>query len=105
MSKHTPGPWDAMLKPKPSRIDHGWRTISQCGADWIVAAPREQVAGLILGHHEANAHLIAAAPELLEASIQFRRSIWTGDMDAMPTIDALRMLDAAIAKAIGEEIE
>ena len=52
---------------------------------------------------DAQAMLEAVgAPELLEAAIQFRRSVWTGDMDAMPTIDTLEMLDTAIAKASGE---
>ncbi len=55
MSKHTPGPW----------------TFRQAGANWRVYASdgRSFDAGDALYHpeNEANARLIAAAPELLRA--------------------------------------
>jgi len=55
MSKHTPGPWKASLR-------HGnsdeWEIMSPSDGNWKVAT---------VDTIKANANLIAAAPELLEA--------------------------------------
>jgi hypothetical protein len=58
------------------------------------------------GHHQANANLIAAAPELLEALQNLKREVVLSDIDLAyieshfrPHIDRAR---AAIAKALGQ---
>ena len=54
MSKHTPGPWDAI--PDCPEEGHG---------DWYVVAENEDV--LSRGSSRDDARLIAAAPDLLAA--------------------------------------
>lgn len=53
------------------------------------------------GHHQANANLIAAAPELLEA-LQESMKIW--ESSPLDVSEASILLDcrAAIAKALGQ---
>lgn len=71
-SKHTPGPWNAGRCPandsrwriygsewNGSEV-YRYRTAVASTANWLSTDPAEEV--------EANAHLIAAAPELLEAA-------------------------------------
>ncbi|EGT4307680.1 hypothetical protein AUM89_21550 [Cronobacter sakazakii] len=95
--KGTPGPWVA------SKTDRGIGPI--CKDD-------DQSYGMILpvawvefderpGVHQANANLIAAAPDLIEAlnsimELQTRGYVVLGDK-------CTEMARAAIAKAIGEE--
>jgi DNA-directed RNA polymerase subunit RPC12/RpoP len=57
MSKHTPGPWD--------KVVHGERD-SRVGASTLIAIVYS-TAFRDRENQEANAHLIAAAPDLLEA--------------------------------------
>lgn len=63
--KHTPEPWTAMPKPAASYDDQGWRSLSMCGSNWMVAAPSSTVLkienGAVVGKqwdHEANAKRI-----------------------------------------------
>ena len=104
MSQHTPGPWSITN-------DGAWFLVMAGGvAGQIVAnvnpescpdsrsAPAfRQMPG------QANAHLIAAAPELLEASKVARHAlselIATGDRRVFEA--ALSALDAVIARAEG----
>jgi hypothetical protein len=86
---HTPGPWEVV-----------WRT----NACYEIEAPGQpgysakKVATTSLTNHEANASLIAAAPELLEAlkeifnssTVEFSEEQWT-------------RYGALIAKAEGEQ--
>lgn len=63
MSKHTPGPWEAIFLHMDScNLDrHGWEIFTP---DYGVAAWIERGAPI---RKEADAHLIAAAPDLLLA--------------------------------------
>lgn len=103
MSKHTPGPWDAA-------IEHGCHAV-------IAAVAGEPKAVAIVGNRTpddgyeatrfANARLIAAAPELLEALRITRGNVASlGPAGALepyaPYREWLAMIDAAIAKATGE---
>lgn len=94
--EHTPGPWEAkgvVVWAAPVQLIGGGtyhRPISDC-----------RVEGMVKGHenNEANARLIAAAPDLLEACA----SVWllladTGDNKLRLIADECR---AAIAKAEG----
>ena len=84
MSKHTPGPWHTageqgvQIRSAKDQIAKVW---TMRGNEW-----------------KANARLIAAAPELLEA-LKLARSIIGHPDDAHS-----QMIDAAIAKATGEQV-
>lgn len=78
MSAHTPGPW---------RINPGAGEVR--GADWNVI-----VADV---GSDADARLIAAAPDLLDACVRLLDAVARGDHKAK-AIDAAR---AAVAKATG----
>lgn len=54
-------------------------------------------------YQRADANLIAAAPELLDALQNARRALGAGrNLDFSDWIDANRQADAAIAKALGD---
>ena len=83
MSKHTEGPWN----------------VSNHNSDYIEDSDRKLVA-CVWGSSqelEANARLIAAAPELLEALIDCRRTLEIANFT-----QELAVVNAAIAKAKGE---
>src|SRR5690625_3319071 len=120
MSKHTPGPWEVaeengdyfvQVASQPSachpmfdryRIIHGW--VGGDGTD----SPNPE-----LGTPIANARLIAAAPELLEALMQMvERISYYAELkeEGIPNIEDwaytynsgdMQRARAAIAKAIG----
>lgn len=82
MSKHTPGPWFYA----ESEVGTPFVDSESVGDLSAVALP--------LDEQKANAHLIAAAPDLLEAL-----------EDLLPWLEDARMADgarAAIAKARGQ---
>jgi hypothetical protein len=88
-SKHTPGPWFAHgryigTKNHKSAIGE-CRSASGCWSDDEPAS--------------ANARLIAAAPDLLDAALSTIDTIEGGPTQVADAITALR---AAIAKATGE---
>lgn len=95
MSNHTPGPWGI----------NGGKTYtneisakSPRGKIWVIA----RTTGSKVGREQdnANAHLIAAAPELLAAlklALSFVPAFTTADFGA----EAARQIRAAIAKAEG----
>ncbi len=113
-TKHTPGPWIAAQSDPAEGCDVWW--ITACPA----ANQEKEIATVPGGYpherHEANASLIAAAPELLEALRELltdmviaqgnmrkaakRDPAWEGCAEIIqPRVDAAR---AAIAKAEGK---
>ena len=100
MSAHTPGPWAF------SRWDqYGDTRFYIAQADVAPYTPNfSDVATLIaetvsierVAIQEANARLIAAAPELLEALLDCRRALEIANFT-----QELAVVDAAIAKATG----
>ena len=96
MSKHTPGPWWAKREGfstiyVEARIEGGLiQEVAACGP---TEAGKEQ--------QEANARLIAAAPELLEA-LQMCRVEMPGTRFKKMVFDEQKVA-AAIAKATGEQ--
>ncbi len=87
-TKHTPGPWT---------FDRDWRRIPMIfGADGMPVASIEKGITLkgipVEPHCEANARLIAAAPDLLAAIINSDDAHWTPAMRA------------AMHKALDEDI-
>jgi len=91
MSKHTPGPWEIKR-----HYDSGYKNISaqkHTALAQVVWCMEDEDRS---PECEANAHLIAAAPELLEALERVKATgVFLG---AIPQ----EMMDAAIAKAKGE---
>ena len=89
MSGHTPGPWVVLQNP----MSHDCITSDDCR---ICDMPRwdDEYAE----EETANARLIAAAPDLLEA-LQAIEKYMRADFDDMPMSGKAR---AAIAKATGE---
>lgn len=93
---HTPGPWKVSgLDPNvigPVRI----LVVPNAGAD----VPQQQAVARVTdrtGESAANARLIAAAPDLLEAA---RHAVMEWRLHGQLT-DSCRVLEAAIAKAQG----
>ena len=108
--KHTPGPWEVQRAfPRMTEIwqAHAGRTTSYHVARALAAIPGfGNEDSPPVEHAEANARLIAAAPELLEVSKRFRAEL--ADVVGMCAGDAelarlLADVDAAIAKATGKE--
>lgn len=97
MSKHTPGPWSAEVDREN---DHEIN---------IVSGNRPFVATAWPANHqedkeqEANARLIAAAPELLEALRIVRDTLPHINGNASSVNSLLKLTGAAIAKATGEQ--
>ena len=97
MSKHTLGPWEAS-EGYPSDTWHvdmpsrGYSVVvSRAEEDWDMAVEEVQ----------ANAHLIAAAPELLDALETLLLSTERDDMNFR--VRAMEAAREAIAKAKGGE--
>lgn len=89
MSKHTPGPWVITSDP-----NHELYTfISQKDVDKVIA--RITTADSPSGSNRANAQLIAAAPDMLEALKQMVQEMELSEWDCPAMIRA----KAAIAKA------
>ena len=89
MSKHTPGPW----------ATDGGDTVVAMGNQIVVTAPAPD--GASREEMKANARLIAAAPELLEAlKGMLQAFLCTQDPDAYPSDAPCNLARAAIAKAV-----
>ena len=90
-AKHTPGPWNAFNSIKAigvgsERSDVAWVRFEECGLRDTARSQEED---------EANARLIAAAPDLLDA---LQVMLDAAQHDITQECDIAR---AAIAKAIG----
>lgn len=100
--KHTPGPWTAR-----EVSGAGWP--GQRGFAIDFNADQEQVVDFV--YEEADAHLIAAAPDLLEALLSARDVIatalkssapdWFETDDDVASHHTVKKIDAAISKARG----
>lgn len=89
MSKHTQGPWTTVARTN-SYID-----IEAQNQQGYAA---KKIASVSINNHEANARLIAAAPELLEA---LQLVTMTAGWQYM-LAETRDLINAAIAKATGE---
>jgi hypothetical protein len=104
MSKHTPGPWVFEYRDgkhplndcNGSRIDGLWATNGE-----FILGDVTGWDGGYFGPNEANARLIAAAPDMLEALEMVRNADNDCKNDGLPTIPqaARDRIDRAIAKA------
>jgi hypothetical protein len=100
-SKHTPGPWS--IEPHPERPDLPIRVmggkgerVARCSQISLCTTPEEC---------KANARLISAAPDLLEALVMVRDADNDCIADGLQTIPPTprAKIDAAIAKAKGTQ--
>ena len=97
MSKHTPGPWTVFKGTRNDvHLPQAQRSASFCGCLDEKGWP---VAEVHTGNIHANARLIAAAPEMLEALIEF---IECGS-NAGHNADLVARVTAVIKKARGEK--
>ena len=97
-AKHTPGPWKIVER----NADRIFREISIRPVNSQVKGAVFPIASVRYPSQEfgqANARLIAAAPDLLGALQQWAHAVAIGD--EVELINASAARDAAIAKAIG----
>ena len=92
MSKHTPGPWNFR------RNDYYW----EFGNEEVQLGDVCASQCTDPGKEEANARLIAAAPDLLEAC-RVASALLKGAPRSLGYYFDARQLDAAIQKAVGAE--
>lgn len=92
MSKHTAGPWECVKRSHGAMLVRSEASgVNGYLAEIYSSRPSER---------DANARLIAAAPELLDALIQIADA---GDQEQSMYLDPhIDMARAAIAKATGE---
>lgn len=86
MTQHTPGPW---------RYEASTKTIRSVPANYWLASMNSWDGAV---DHDANAHLIAAAPDLLAAAQRISAWIKAG---CDPSDKSVAGLHAAIARATG----
>ena len=95
-AKHTPGPWAHHNTPTPFiYVNAGGLPICQ-----IYTSTAH---GQSMGEQFANARLIAAAPELLEALQKMLPELRGLSIVSDTAAEMLREAEAAIAKATGEQ--
>lgn len=96
MTQHTPGPWELVGSPEENYVgrivaDGRRLTICEMPTGWAQHAEKER---------QSNAHLLAAAPELLEAAQEAMQTLTRlrqrGTIGDSPSI---RLLGAAIVFA------
>lgn len=95
---HTPGPW-RLERPRSGHKIHvsgfGWLRFARVWAE---------VGGQPNAEGEANARLIAAAPEMLEALKKARDGLMQLPASLAFEITHIREIDAVIAKATGQAL-
>jgi len=92
---HTPGPWKSKLLNRHKTNEH-WRIGNDEAGNEIVAECTDYVS--VPAERDANAMLISAAPDLLEACLAFVEA-YEKSLQLEKTDVALRMAKQAIAKA------
>lgn len=107
--EHTPGPWNVCERwpYQPDGLHIGWENLQHM---WIVGIrPGSGIAAIdVTGHEnaEANAQLIAAAPDLLAACKAAHEALLTFERLDLLKQDheqqALDLVRAAIAKAYNQ---
>jgi hypothetical protein len=103
MSKHTPGPW-RVSEHCTTIIKRDFRLIGDDSGELIASSHGMDGSGFFVGNDEAqaNAHLIAASPDLLAALKALVQQVERGDFDhigADHPDSAVGAARAAIAKA------
>ena len=103
-TKHTPGPWLFRTAPTSAGLCHIVSAADWKGAFIYGDGIRKGVDDALPKAQElaANARLIAAAPDLLRLLKEARRTLemWK---DVAPAVSLCADIDAAIARATGEQ--
>lgn len=110
MSKHTPGPWRFNKRDEMDVAIWGSDGFTICGDVYVIADVSFPEKNDAYGHEEANARLIAAAPDLLEALeaaiehglVPKSSASEGGAMRHVSQVKCADQIRAAIAKAKGE---
>lgn len=115
MSNHTPGPWSAHnCAVHPTKNDAGTRFWDVCAGEvykspcprhvsGYIACPENGVAQVFGERAEANARLIAAAPDLLEALQKVVSCFDIKDGLSVRDEQAIKHAASVIYKATGEQ--
>ena len=97
-AKHTPGPWIAAIEPGISTVGNKCKVFSAKSAFFAIIDGGEYSEGC------ANARLIAAAPELLEALQQVDCKCSIAERDSGHLTDCyMPVVLSAMAKAEGRD--
>lgn len=98
-AKHTPGPWRAVLEvsPRPEGLAHGIRGYRVRAGNAVVAEAFPQP--YLVAINEANARLIAAAPDLLATLTEVLADIERG-LSGHQLRSAMFAARAALKKAV-----
>lgn len=115
-NKHTLGPWSIKRAELPVDGEFDWAILASFdGRQYCIAEAFGRVAPVIWPNAEANAHLIAAAPQMLAALQQIERALTEHSKDRMDAPEfercdwdfgeecggSLDVVREAIAKATG----
>lgn len=102
MSKHTPGPWRLDDLNDCSVVDETYRSIAGGVGFFVTEGPYANQGFGLSGHiSDADARLIAAAPEFLEALRELVSLEADGKQADEGAIEAWERARAVIAKATG----
>ena len=107
--EYTKGPWKAEYREGPKYRFDGWQVIEDTDFELSIAIMPETIGGIKdtegrSPRQTANAHLIAAAPELLEACkyvVQYHKENDNGEGELFG-LDFVTTCIAAINKAGGK---
>ena len=102
--RHTPGPWKAEQADIHSEDDNRWSVLaSRTVGDFFVATIENGAPGDIMATEGANARLIAAAPELLEACQELLNTVTVSGELNHRTVDlSLSQIREIAAEAINK---
>lgn len=102
MATFTPGPWFVTGEPGYESQNDRWhdgRTVGSVPEGTRVCDVAFQRTD---DKAKADARLIAAAPEMVEALTEIANTLQTSDMD-LRCVKAVRVARAALSKALGKE--
>ena len=98
---HTPGPWKFIDATQVAAMQYAPKCVIRAGTKQLAAFSWNDKSPHFPTKYEAqaNARLIAAAPDMLEALIEAKSEL----RDYGPDHPSMRQIDTAIARATGEK--
>jgi len=101
-AKHTPGPWTAHCGHTVAYVNSTAPNVAKDGGEATITALIGGQHGATLDELHANARLIAAAPELLQAATAYRNHLRTA-AHTEGEVATFEHLSALIAKITAQE--